>query len=147
MYFINLDHIFKGSEIYKYFVLIISLSIFVINIYFSDTRIENTTAELKRLDSVNSTAIKISAFGITLWVFQRAIQKYISKEESFKFILPQIAAITFGVLSLFTTRTSSEPFYIKLQTMAKTNSLIISMCYILIAVTYSLTLILNQFKK
>jgi len=141
LYFIDIDNIFKGDEIYKYFILIISFLIFVTNIYFSSMAIENTKSELEILDSVNSTAIKISAFGITLWVFQRAIQQYLNKEQSVKFVLPQILAITFGVLSLFTTRTSNEAFYIKAQTMVKTNFLIISLCYILIAVTYSLTLI------
>ena len=49
--------------------------------------------------------------------------------------------MVFGVLSLFSARTTNEPFYIKIQTMIKTNFLLVSLCYVLIAITFSLTII------
>ncbi len=141
LYFIKFDKIFENNRLYKYIILLITLSIFLFNIHFSNTSTQNTKSELEKLDYVNSTAIKVSAFGLSLWVFQRGIQEFLTTEQKYKFVVTQILAVVFGVVSLFSARTSNEPFYIKIQTMLKTNFLIVSLCYILIAITYSLTII------
>ena len=123
------------------------MSIFLFNIHFSNTSTQNTKSELEKLDYVNETAIKVSAFGLSLWVFQRGIQEFLTTEQKYKFVVTQIFAVVFGVISLFSARTSNEPFYIKIQTMLKTNFLIVSLCYILIAITYSLTIMKPKLTK
>ena len=108
---------------------------------------QNTKSEIEKLDYVNNTAIKVSAFGLSLWVFQRGIQEFLTTEQKYKFVVTQIFAVVFGVISLFSARTSNEPFYIKIQTMLKTNFLIVSLCYVLIAITYSLTIMKPKLLK
>lgn len=141
LYFINIDKIFHNNNIYKYIILILTLSLFLFNLHFSNTSTQNTKSELQKLDYVNSTAIKISAFGLSLWVFNRGIQEFLNDNQKYKFVSLQVLAVVFGVLSLFSARTSNEPFYIKIQTMIKTNFLLVSLCYVLIAITFSLTII------
>ena len=141
LYFINFDKIFHGNEIYKYSILILTLILFLFNLHFSNTSTQNTKSELQKLDYVNSTAIKISAFGLSLWVFNKSIQEFLKDNQKYKFVSIQILAVVFGVLSLFSARTTNEPFHIKIQTMVKTNFLIVSLCYVLIAITYSLTIV------
>ena len=79
--------------------------------------------------------------------FQRGIQEFLTTEQKYKFVVTQIFAVVFGVISLFSARTSNEPFYIKIQTMLKTNFLIVSLCYVLIAITYSLTIMKPKLLK
>ena len=76
LYFINLDNIFKNNNIYKYVILFLTLFIFVFNIYFSNTSTQNTKSEIEKLDYVNNTAIKVSAFGLSLWVFKEVYKNF-----------------------------------------------------------------------